>query len=518
MELIGDFVIKRAIISVWNKKGIIPLAKKLVQKGVEIYSTGGTFKVLTENGIPVTKIEDLTGFPEIMNGRVKTLHPLVFSGILADRSNSGHQQDLQRVGALDFQLIVVNLYPFAETFYAGDKSDSEIVEMIDIGGPSMLRAASKNYNSVVVLSDPSQYSDFIERLNNGTIDEEYRRLLAGAVFIKTAGYDAEIAGFFSGKADGLPDLWMNRYRKRAELRYGENPDQKAALYSPVSAAESLPFIQLQGKEISYNNYVDCIAAYRVAMEFSTEKVVCANLKHTNPCGFGVADSALDAYKRAVRADPVSYYGGIVSVNRPVDRAVAEEFAKSFLECIVAPEFSREAIEILKKRKNLRLLIPNRDYLDYPYDVRAYGKGLLVQEHQMPEDREEAWDIVTERRPDDSFFRALRIGWHIVKHVKSNAIVLADKNGSVGVGAGQMSRVDSMKIAIRKAGEAGLEIKNTIIASDAFFPFRDSIDLAAKYGIAGVIQPGGSIRDKEVIRACEEHNMFMLFTHKRVFKH
>ena len=518
MELMKAFEIKRAIISVWDKKGIIPLARKLIKSGVEIYSTGGTFKILKENGVTVTKIEDLTGFSEIMNGRVKTLHPMIFAGILADQTNAGHRQDLEKVGAIGFQLVVVNLYPFAETFHAGDKTDSEIVEMIDIGGPSMLRAASKNFNSVTVLSDPTQYSEFMQRFDENRITEDYRCSLAGSVFIKTAAYDAEIAGFFSGKNDRLPDFWLNHYRKRVELRYGENPDQSAALYSPESASESLPFIQLQGKELSYNNYVDCIAAYRVAAEFSAEKAVCANLKHTNPCGFGVADSALDAYRRAVKADPVSYYGGIVGLNWPVDAAVAGEFTKSFLECIVAPEFTPEAVDILKKRKNLRLLIPNTDYLDFSYDVQVYGKGLLVQEHQSAEEQEETWDQVTERKPDESFIAALKIGWHLVRHVKSNAIVLADENGSIGVGAGQMSRVDSMKIAIRKAEEAGLKIKNTIIASDAFFPFRDSIDLAAKYGIAGVIQPGGSIRDEEVIQACDEHGMFMLFTHKRVFRH
>jgi len=514
----SQFTINRAIISVWDKSGILPLARELATNGVEIFSTGGTYRTLQENGIVVQKIEDLTGFPEIMDGRVKTLHPLIFSGILADRNNPGHQEDLKIVGASGFQLLIVNLYPFAETFQAGDKTENEIIEMIDIGGPSMLRAASKNFNSVAVLSHPSQYNEFTDRFENNTIDEDYRRSLARDVFIQTCNYDTEIATFFSGESESLPDLWLNHYRKTAELRYGENPDQKAALYNPESRPNSVPFTQLQGKEISYNNYVDCIAAYRVVFEFRTDRIVCANLKHTNPCGFGLGDTPLEAYRRAVKADPVSYYGGIVGLNYPVDKAVAEEFTKSFLECIIAPEFMPDALEILKSRKNLRLLIPNEDYLAFPYDVKAYGKGLLVQEHQSPDDIEETWSLVTKLSPDDSFKEALRIGWHVVKHVKSNAIVMADQDGSIGVGAGQMSRVDSMKIAIRKAEEAGLQLQNTIIASDAFFPFRDSIDLAAKYGIAGVIQPGGSIRDDEVISACDEYGMFMLFTHKRVFKH
>jgi len=512
------FTINRAIISVWDKSGILPLARKLAAKGVEIFSTGGTYRTLIENGITVQKIEDLTGFPEIMGGRVKTLHPLIFSGILADRNNSAHLEDLKRIGGIGFELVIVNLYPFVETVHAGDKTDDEIIEMIDIGGPSMLRAASKNFNSVAVLSQPSQYNEFIDRFENNTIDETYRRSLARNVFIQTCNYDSEIATYFSGKSENLPNMWLNHYRKSAELRYGENPDQKAALYNPESMPNAVPFTQLQGKEISYNNYIDCIAAYRVAFEFFTDRVVCANLKHTNPCGFGLGDTPLEAYQRAVKTDPVSYYGGIVGLNSPVDKAVAEEFTKSFLECIIAPEFTPEALEILKGRKNLRLLIPDEDYLEFPYDVKAYGKGLLVQEHQSSDDIEESWTLVTKVNPEKSFREALRIGWHVVKHVKSNAIVLADQDGSIGIGAGQMSRVDSMKIAIRKAEEAGLQLHNTIIASDAFFPFRDSIDLAAKYGIAGVIQPGGSIRDEEVINACDDYGMFMLFTHKRVFKH
>ncbi|MDO9548336.1 MAG: bifunctional phosphoribosylaminoimidazolecarboxamide formyltransferase/IMP cyclohydrolase [Candidatus Marinimicrobia bacterium] len=512
------FKIDRAIISVWDKSGVLPLARKLAANSVEIFSTGGTYRTLEENGIVVHKIEDLTGFPEIMGGRVKTLHPLIFSGILADSNNSGHQEDLKKVGASGFQLLVVNLYPFAETFHAGNKTDSEIVEMIDIGGPGMLRAASKNFNSVAVLSHPAQYDEFIHRFESNTIDEDYRRSLARDVFIQTCNYDSEIAKFFSGKSESLPDLWLDHYRKSSELRYGENPDQKAALYNPESMPDSVPFTQLQGKEISYNNYIDCIAAYRVAFEFRTDRVVCANLKHTNPCGFGLGDTPLEAYRRAVKADPVSYYGGIVGLNRPVDKTIAGEFTKSFLECIIAPEFTPDALEILKNRKNLRLLIPDEDYLAFPYDVKAYGKGLLIQEYQSPDDNEDDWSLVTKVNPDESFKEALRIGWHVVKHVKSNAIVLADQDGSIGVGAGQMSRVDSMKIAVRKAEEAGFKTSNTIIASDAFFPFRDSVDLAAKYGIAGIIQPGGSIRDEEVISACNDYGMFMLFTHKRVFKH
>lgn len=514
----NDLTIKRAVLSVWDKTGIVSLARKLEARQVEIYSTGGTYRTLSENGIVVKKVESLTDFPEIMDGRVKTLHPLIFAGLLADSRRRSHLEDLQRVGGVGFQLVVVNLYPFSETYRADGKADHEIIEMIDIGGPGMLRAASKNYHSVAVLSHPSQYAEFEKRFDNGEIDESYRRSLARDVFRLTSNYDAEITRYFYGPSEGLPDIWSPHYRKIQALRYGENPDQKAALYNPESAPELLPFTQLQGKELSFNNYVDCLAAYRVAGGFATDRTVCVNLKHTNPCGFGVADSVLAAYRRAVQADPVSYYGGIVGVNAPVEEELAEEFTKSFLECIIAPEYTPAAREILSRRKNLRLLIPNEKYLAFPYDVRSYGEGLLIQEIQTPRDDERQWEQVTKAAPGQQFYEALRIGWHVVKHVKSNAVVLADGDGTLGVGAGQMSRVDSLKIALRKAGEAGLSLKNGIIASDAFFPFRDSVDLAAEHGLVGIIQPGGSIRDQQVIEACNEHGMFMLFTHKRVFKH
>lgn len=509
--------VKRAIISVWDKENIVPLAQALQQKEVQIFSTGGTYRKLSESGIPVEKIEDLTGFPEIMGGRVKTLHPLIFSGILADSANLNHQADLKKVKAAPFQLVVVNLYPFSETFHRGDKTHAEIVEMIDIGGPSMLRAASKNYKSVAVLSDPRQYDEFIDRFKNNKIDEDYRLRLAKDVFIKTTIYDSEIVSFLAGKSGVLPDIMLRPYQKSAELRYGENPDQKAALYNPLLNPGLKPFRQLQGKEISFNNYIDCIAAYRIAFEYCSELAVCVNIKHTNPCGFGLGVTPLEAYKRAVKADPVSYYGGIVGVNRTVDEPLAEEFKKSFLECIVAPDYTPAVLEILAKKKNLRLLIPDESYLKTNFDIKGYGQGLLIQEMQSTDD-EEQWEVVTKKQPDDGFYEALRLGWHLVKYVKSNAIVLSDSAGSIGVGAGQMSRVDALKIAVRKAGEVGLDTRNSVMASDAFFPFRDSVDLAVEHGIVGVIQPGGSIRDKEVIKACNEHGLFMLFTHKRVFKH
>ncbi|MCK9559763.1 MAG: bifunctional phosphoribosylaminoimidazolecarboxamide formyltransferase/IMP cyclohydrolase [Candidatus Marinimicrobia bacterium] len=514
----SEFKIKRAIISVWDKTNIIALAQALRRQGVEIYSTGGTFKALQTAGIAVEKIENLTGFPEILGGRVKTLHPVVFAGLLADTTEESHRADLARVQVEAIQLVVVNLYPFSETYHAGNKSFEEIVEMIDIGGPSMLRAASKNFKNVVILSDPKQYDEFQQRLEKGELTPEYRQSLARDVFLKTTAYDSEIAEFLSETGEPLPTVMAPAFYRQQSLRYGENPDQGAALYAPLAKPAWQPFKQLQGKEISFNNYVDCLAAYKCYATFKTDAAAVVIMKHTNPCGFAIGKTALAAYQRAVKTDPVSYFGGIVGVNREIDGALAEEFSKSFLECIIAPGYSAEALEILSKRKNLRLLIPDADNLNFDLDMRAYGQGLLVQQNQSPNDDETAWKVVTETQPPADLMPALKMAWHVVKHVKSNAIVFCDANGTIGVGAGQMSRVDSVKIAIRKAGEAGLTLKNAVMASDAYFPFRDSVDVAAQEGIVGIIQPGGSVRDEDSITACNEHKLFMIFTGKRVFKH
>jgi len=514
---ISSLNIRRAIISVWNKEGIIPLAQSLIKRGVEIFSTGGTYKKLAETGIEVSKIEDLTNFPEILGGRVKTLHPSVFAGILADSNNPLHKRDLESVSVSEFQLVIVNLYPFSETYRSGEQSPEKIIEMIDIGGPGMLRAAAKNYKNVAVLSDPDQYEGFQERLKNSNIDAEYRRELARAVFIETALYDSEIANYFSEHdKEEMPQLLFRAYKKSNTLRYGENPDQRASLYAPVYNKKWEPFKKLQGKEISYNNYVDCLSAYQIVA--GLDDTACVNVKHRNPCGFGVGETALDAYKRAIKTDPISYFGGIVGVNCTVDEELAEEFTKSFLECVVASVFTDDALEVLSRKKRLRLLIPNPSDLETSFNLRSYGKGMLVQEVQNFPDNESSWEVVTERKPEPEQMVAVRLGWHLVRAVKSNAIVLSDRDGAVGIGAGQMSRVDSLKISIRKAKEAEISTQNSVMASDAFFPFRDSVDIAAKHGIVGIIQPGGSIKDKDVIAACNEHKLFMIFTGKRVFKH
>jgi phosphoribosylaminoimidazolecarboxamide formyltransferase/IMP cyclohydrolase len=359
----------------------------------------------------------------------------------------------------------------------------------------------------------------MDRMEKDEITVNYTKKLAGDVFVHTAKYDAEIARFFTeSKDESLNDYIFSNYEKVEDLRYGENPDQKAAIYKPIGAENWQPFQQLHGKKISYNNYIDCIAAYNIVKDMHSDEPLVANIKHTNPCGVGIGATAKEAYVRAVAVDPTSYFGGIVCSNRNVDKDFALELKKSFLECIIAPAYADDALEVLQKKKNLRLLIPAEKILETKLNMRDYGNGLLVQQTQNTEFNLSDCKTVTDTRPDEKLSKALTLGWNIVRNVKSNAIVLADDTGAIGVGAGQMSRVDAMKIAIRKAKEAGLNIENTIIASDAFFPFRDSIDVAAEYKIAGAIQPGGSIRDQEVIDACNEHKMFMLFTGQRVFKH
>lgn len=510
--------IRRALLSVWDKTDLIPLARLLSTKGVEIYATGKTFEVVQAAQIPVKRVEELTHFPEILGGRVKTLHPAVFGGILADLSNPQHQADLAANNLSAFQLVVINLYPFVAAYQAGKREPKEMVELIDIGGPAMLRAAAKNCLHVAVISNPDQYAEFSERFQNDRIDFAYRRQLAARVFEQTSAYDATIAQFLNPDSDPLPGVWQNHYRQVQRLRYGENPEQLAALYAPYHSSEWQPFVQLQGKEISFNNYIDCLAAFQLISEFSPEQPVVAILKHTNPCGVGTGRSPLEAYRRAVVTDPVSYFGGIVGINRPVDAVLAAELTQSFLECIVAPEYEEAALAILSKKKNLRLLIPNPQRLAAKLDIRQYGEGLLIQTVPAGSDDESSWQVVTECQPEVKHREAIRLAWRIVKHVKSNAIVICDDMGTLGIGAGQMSRVDAVKIAIRKAHEAGLSLKGAILASDAFFPFRDSVDIAAQEGIAGIIQPGGSLRDADSITACNEHRLFMLFTGRRVFKH
>ena len=499
--------IERAILSVSDKTGIIELARALTAKNIEILSTGGTAKHLADAGIPVTPISKWSGAPEILGGRVKTLTPKVFGAILHDRNNTDHIADVTRLDIPRIDLVVVNLYPFAETIAKEGVRLAEAVEQIDIGGPSMLRAAAKNHRHVVVLSDPSMYDDFLDELEKGEISDDFRRAAATAVFARTAEYDITIASYLAGGEDSGPEVMSVELEKFQDLRYGENPHQTAGFWVAVG---SKPFEQLQGKELSYNNLLDLDSAMRLAGAFNEPAM--AIIKHTNPCGVARHDSLSEALKLAIEADPVSAFGGIIGANREFDGDCARQIADMFLEVIVAPSFSDEAIEVLSKKKNLRLVtVEGRGTQD---EWRSAAGGMLVQSADVIGPRE-GWKVVTERQPSDEEMDGLEFAWIVCAHVKSNAIVLTRAAQSVGIGAGQMSRVDAAKVAIMKSI---LPAAGSFAASDAFFPFRDGLDILADAGVRAVIQPGGSVRDAEVIAAANERELTMLFTGERHFRH
>jgi phosphoribosylaminoimidazolecarboxamide formyltransferase/IMP cyclohydrolase len=491
--------IERAILSVSDKTGILELARALAAKGVEILSTGGTAKHLTDNGVPVTPIAQWSGAPEILGGRVKTLTPKVFGAILHDRDNRDHVADVERLSIPRVDLVVVNLYPFEATIAKEGVTRAEAIEQIDIGGPSMLRASAKNYRHVVVLCDPSMYGDFLRELESG-ISEEFRFACALRVFEKTSAYDAAIAQYLGSQR---LTLHLDKFQ---DLRYGENPHQSAGFYVNAGAK---PFEQLQGKELSYNNLLDLDSAMRLAHAFAEPAV--AIIKHTNPCGVARRDSLADALRAAVEADPVSAFGGIIGANREFDGASAEAIAEMFLEVIVAPSFSQDALNILAKKKNLRLVTTSNQ--QPATELRSAANGILVQ--SVDRVSRENWKVVTERQASESELAALEFAWIVCAHVKSNAIVLTRESQSVGVGAGQMSRVDAAKVAIMKSI---LPTAGSFAASDAFFPFRDGLDILADAGVQAVIQPGGSVRDAEVIAAANERGMTMVFTGERHFRH
>jgi phosphoribosylaminoimidazolecarboxamide formyltransferase / IMP cyclohydrolase len=498
--------IERAILSVSDKTGIVELAKALTAKNVEILSTGGTAKHLEDAGVPVTPISKWSGAPEILGGRVKTLTPKVFGAILHDRENRDHIADVTRLDIPRIDLVVVNLYPFAETIAKEGVQLSEAVEQIDIGGPSMLRAAAKNHRHVVVLSDPSMYDDFLEEFEQGEISEEFRREAATAVFARTAEYDITIANYLAGATESS-EVMNIELEKFQDLRYGENPHQTAGFWVP---AGSKPFEQLQGKELSYNNLLDLDSAIRLAGAFSEPAI--AVIKHTNPCGTARADSLSDALRLAIEADPVSAFGGIIGANREFDGECAKQIADLFLEVIVAPSFSVDAVEVLSKKKNLRLVsFEGRGTRD---ELRSAAGGVLFQSADVIAGRA-GWKVVTERQPTEEEMDGLEFAWIVCAHVKSNAIVLTRTAQSVGIGAGQMSRVDAAKVAIMKSI---LPAAGSFAASDAFFPFRDGLDILADAGVRAVIQPGGSVRDAEVIAAANERGLTMVFTGERHFRH
>ncbi len=508
--------IKRALLSVWNKDGIVELAQFLADQNIEILSTGGTKRVLEKAGLDITSISFLTGGGAIMDGRVKTLHPKVFGGILADRENPQHLNDLEDIHGLEIDLVVVNFYPFVQEAVENKLEFKEAIEFIDIGGPSMIRAAAKNYHSVMPLCDIGLYSEFVDIFTNtdGIIPLDFRKKMAASVFAMTSNYETAIYNYFSIEDNELAENININLGKHSELRYGENPHQQAAFY--IQPGKPLGWQQHQGKQLSYNNYTDMESAYAIPWEFN--EPACAIIKHANPCGFGIGNNPKEAYERAVSTDPVSYFGGIVGFNQEVDSETAHALVKPFLECIIAPSFSKEASEILKQKQNLRIISVSTDYNEASISIKSVAGGYLYQQKDTLQTELNKLNFVTKRKPTDDEVIAMNLGWKLVRQVKSNAIVLADKIQLLGVGAGQMSRIDSVKIAIRKVTDSGLNLHGSIMASDAFFPFPDCVELAAQAGIAAVIQPGGSIKDDKVIAKANKLGISMAFTGIRHFLH
>jgi len=523
----GPVKVRRALLSVSEKTGVIELATALHDLTIEILSTGGTASMLRAAGIPVVEVADITGVPEMLGGRVKTLHPKIHAGILAKRCDPEHLQQLQEQGIAPIDLVVVNLYPFEATVARADAPLEEAIEQIDIGGPSLIRAAAKNFDDVAVLVDPADYATVVTELRrDGACLSRGRRLrLARKAFAHTAHYDTLIAGYLERHIDGerageFPDLLELRLFKVQGLRYGENPHQRAALYRRPEAVEAsvASAKQLQGREISFNNLLDLDAALALAREF--EEPVAVIVKHSNPTGVAVDHQVVEAYRRARDADRASAYGGIVGFNRAVDVETARELSATFLEAVVAPGYDEEAVAILKEQAGLRLLLiepwpglPGPDPM--VRELRSIAGGVLVQERDSLELDPQRLRVVTRRPPSEAETRGLRFAWKVAKHVKSNAIVLASERATVGIGAGQMSRVDACRLAVEKAASPTV---GTVLASDAFFPFRDGVDMAAEAGVTAIIQPGGSIRDGEVIQVADEAGIAMVFTGIRHFRH
>ncbi|MBI3849235.1 MAG: bifunctional phosphoribosylaminoimidazolecarboxamide formyltransferase/IMP cyclohydrolase [Verrucomicrobia bacterium] len=520
--------IQRALLSVSDKTGLVPLAEVLVAAGVEIVSTGGTAKALRERGLKVIELSDYTGFPEMLDGRVKTLHPKIHGGLLYLRGNTSHETAVQQHGIGPIDLVVVNLYPFEQTVAKPTVSLHDAIENIDIGGPSMLRSAAKNHEFVTVVLDPADYAEVAAQIKaNGETTLELRRKLATRVFARTAAYDAAIAAHL-GKAFGarsspetaadspLPATLRIEAPQVQLLRYGENPHQAAALYGRFNDY----FKQLHGKQLSYNNILDLTAAASLIAEFSSDQPTLAILKHMNPCGVGQGNSLREAWDKAFATDQQAPFGGIIAVNQPLDLSCAEAIAEIFSEVIVAPEFTGEALAVLQKKKNLRLLtVLKRPLTASPWEVRSVGaESFLMQARDVRRLTAADLKVVTRRPPTAAELQAMLFGWRVVKHVKSNAIVYVGPDRTLGIGAGQMSRVDASRVAVWKAGEAKLSLVGCVVCSDAFFPFPDGLIAAAEAGASAAIQPGGSLRDAEVIAAANERNLAMAFTGVRHFRH
>jgi phosphoribosylaminoimidazolecarboxamide formyltransferase/IMP cyclohydrolase len=511
--------ITRALISVSDKAGVAEFAAGLARHGVEILSTGGTARLLRDKGLKVKDVSEVTGFPEMLDGRVKTLHPKVHGGILAIRSNPEHRRQAEAQGIGFIDLVAVNLYPFEKTAAKPGVEFQEIIENIDIGGPSMIRSAAKNFEDVTVVVDAADYAPVLEEIEKtGGVADETRARLSRKAFATTAAYDAAISSTLQklAGAEFAENLHLN-FNKVMDLRYGENPHQKAALYASRAGGGLAGARKHQGKELSYNNLVDLEAAWRMVGEF--EEPTTAIIKHTNPCGIASAATLAESYARALQVDPVSAYGSVIAFNRPVDAATAEELSKLFVEAVIASAYEPAALEKLAAKKNLRVMeMPAAAGGKVSMEVRNVSGGLLMMTPDDYPARPNDWKCVTERQPSDAEMRALVFAWRVVKHVKSNAIVFVRENCAVGVGAGQMSRVDSVKLAASKARDLKHSLEGTVVGSDAFFPFPDGVEEAAKAGATAIVEPGGSVRDAEVIAAANKLGLAMMFTGIRHFKH
>ncbi len=519
----GEVRVRRALLSVSDKAGIVELAAGLAELDIELVSTGGTARELDGAGLEVRSIEDFTGFPEIMDGRVKTLHPRLYAGLLARRDDESHLAAALEQAIEQVDLVCVNLYPFERTVARGDATEQEAIENIDIGGPTMIRAAAKNSSFAAVLVDPGDYEAVLDELreSDGRLGLQTRRRLAGKAFACTARYDAAIANWFAARLEGdFPQARNETWEKVSLLRYGENPHQQAAYYARAGAPTHLldGVVQLHGKELSFNNLLDLSAARELVEEF--DEAACAIVKHNNPCGCAIGDSAQDAYERAFACDPQSAYGGVIALNRRVDRACAEKLSGQFIEVLLAPGFQPEALELLQEKKNVRLL----ELAHWPepaegFEAKAVLGGQLLQSRDVVSETREQMRILTAREPDEREWRDMLFAWQVCRHVRSNAIVIAAGGATIGIGAGQMSRVDAVRIAIEKAQTFQPELLvGSVLASDAFFPFADGPQLALDAGIGAIIQPGGSVRDEEVVAAVDVAGATMLATDRRHFRH
>jgi len=507
----------RALLSVSDKSGLVDFARGLAGLGWELISTGGTARALRDAGLAPRDVAEVTGSPEMMDGRVKTLHPAIHGALLGRRDNPEHMAAMAEHGITPIDLIVVNLYPFREAAQRSDLQPDQVIEQIDIGGPSMLRSAAKNFASVWAIVDPADYERVLAALSAKDDDLDLRRLLAGKVYAHTASYDAAIASWFAQQRGELfPETVALSFQRQQSLRYGENPGQAAAFYVERRGAGLGALVQRGGKELSFNNFLDLEGAL-LAVEPFADKPACAIVKHTTPCGLAVGDTMLQAYQKALACDPVSAFGSVVAFNGTVDKATADAVSSLFVECIVAPSFEDAAVEVLGRKRNLRVL-EGRPGKDAGLDYKRVRGGVLVQERAPAIIDAQGWTVATTRQPTDTELRDLLFAWRAVAAVKSNAIVIATNGATIGIGAGQMSRVDAAFLAAHKATLAGHDTAGSVLGSDAYFPFRDGVDQAADVGVRAIVQPGGSVRDAEVIAAANEHGIAMVLTGRRQFRH